>query len=104
MKVEETFRIHIDGDDWIEDVETEKEVIEIIEEWINGIDYLEEEELDLVYESVVSKITIEFVVTDVTDQMIMPSKKDETKRTALIKKLNKIYKDNKIFVYNINCD
>ena len=105
MKVEEAFRIYIDKD-WIEDVDTEEEVIEIIEDWINGIDYLEDEELDLVYESVVSRITIEFVVTDVTDQMIMPSKENnkEIKKTALLKKLNKIYIDDKTFAYNINCD
>ena len=87
MKVEETYRVYIDGD-WIEDLESEEEIKEKVEDWINGINYLEDEELDLVYESVVSKIIIEFVVTDVTDQMIMPSKKDK-------KEIN-----NDIFLYN----
>lgn len=105
MKVEEVFRVHIDKN-WVEDVDTEEEVTEIIEDWINGIDYLEDEELDLVYESIVSRITIEFVVTDITDQMIIPSKENnrETKRTALLKKLSKIYIDDKTLAYNINCD
>ena len=88
------------------DPKVAEEIEEKVEDWINGINYLEDEELDLVYESVVSKITIEFVVTDVTDQMTMPSKENnrETKRTALLKELSKIYIDDKTLAYNINCD
>ncbi|MCE7738931.1 MAG: hypothetical protein GPJ50_06105 [Candidatus Heimdallarchaeota archaeon] len=68
MKVEETYRIYIDGAE-IEDLETEEEVKEKVGDWINGIDYLEEEQLDLVFESVVTKITIEFVVRDKDEEL-----------------------------------
>lgn len=68
MKFEEAFRISIDGD-WTEDVDTEEEAIEVIEDWINGINYLEDEESDLVFESIVTKITIEFVVRDKDEEL-----------------------------------
>ena len=90
MNVEETFRISIDGD-WIEDVDTEEEVKEIIENWINGIDYLEDEELDLVFESVVSRITIELVITDTEDELSIAWNKGKKKKKET---------DDDIFLYN----
>lgn len=68
MNVEETYRVYIDGAE-IEDLETEEEVKEKVGDWINGIDYLEDEELDLIFESVVTKITIEFVIRDKDEEL-----------------------------------
>lgn len=64
MKTEEVYSIYKDGD-WIEDVETEEEVKEIFEKWINHKDYIEDELLDGVFEAVVSSITVKLVVREV---------------------------------------
>ena len=64
METEEIYQIYIDGE-WKEDVETEEEVKEKIECWINHKDYLEDELLDLCFEAVVSSITIKLLVREV---------------------------------------
>ena len=64
MKTEEVYSIYKDGD-WIEDVETEEEVKEIFEKWINHKDYIEDELLDGVFEAIVCGITVKLVVREV---------------------------------------
>lgn len=64
MKTREFYEIYIDGD-WKEDVDTEEEVDEIFEKWINHKDYLEDELLDLAFEATVSSITVNFAVRKV---------------------------------------
>jgi len=64
MKTREFYQIYVDGE-WKEDVETEEEVKEKIEYWINHNNYLEDELLDTVFEAVVSTITIKFAVKEV---------------------------------------
>ncbi|MCK4259663.1 MAG: hypothetical protein KAX49_11835 [Halanaerobiales bacterium] len=64
MKVKEYFEIFVDNDR-VETIETEEEVKEKIENWINSNTYLEDELLDLAFTAVVSSITIKFVVEKV---------------------------------------
>ena len=64
MKTREFYQIYVDGD-WKEDVDTKEEVMEKFEYWINHIDYLEDELLDLCFKSDVSRITVEMVVEKV---------------------------------------
>ena len=61
MKTREFYAIFVDRE-WKEDVDTEKEVEEKIEEWINHMDYLEDELLDTVFEAEVSSITVKLIV------------------------------------------
>ena len=64
MNTREFYKIFIDGI-WIEDLDTKKEVKEKIENWIEHTEYLEDELLDLCFESDVSTITVEFAVKKV---------------------------------------
>lgn len=61
MKTEEVYAIYVDRE-WKEDVDTEEEVKEKFDEWINHKDYIEDELLDTTFEAVVSTIIVKLIV------------------------------------------